>query len=221
MLPRFLTAVLFLVCAVPATAQEEPGYEIRPGDRLTTRLFTAAGSEVGVVDGERIVDVNGNVFLPYVGSVRVAGYDETRLRDLLVDAYRQFYDDPVVDIRVELRVNVTGAVGQAGRYYLDPTATIMDAMAAAGGVGSEFAVSGTQVPADPTAVRLVRDGELIILNLRPDEVDRSVLLMRIQSGDWFHVPSRARSRVRDEITFWGSVISFVASAIGLVILIGR
>ena len=45
--------------------------------------------------------------------------------------------------------------------------------------------------------------------------------MRIQSGDWIHVPYRERSRVRDEIQFWGSVVSFAASVVGLVILINR
>ena len=219
MLPRIL-ALGFLLATTPLAAQVDD-YAIRPGDRITTRLFTAAGDEVVVVNDQRIVDADGDLYFPYVGSVRVAGTDETSLRNLLRTRYGAFYDEPVVDVKVELRVNVTGSVGNPGQFFLDPTATVLDAMAAAGGIGSEYAVATVQLPADPTAVRLVRDGELQVLNLRPEEVQDTVLTMRVRSGDWFHVPSRARSRVRDEITFWGSVLSFVGSAVALVILIQR
>lgn len=222
MLPRALFLLFLLGSAAPRfPAQAQDSYAIRSGDRVTTQLFSAAGEEVGVIGGERIVDRNGDVFLPFVGSIQVAGLDETGLRDLLTRRYSTFYDQPVVDVRVELRVNITGAVGQPGQYFLDPTATVADAIAEAGGLGPEFAVSNLQIPSDPGRVRLVRDGEARILNLRPEDVADEVLNMRIQSGDWFHVPYRQRSRIRDEVTFWGSVISFAASVVGLVVLIGR
>lgn len=222
MLPRALLLLFLLGSTAPRfPAQAQEGYAIRAGDRVATQLFSAAGEEVGVIGGERIVDRNGDVFLPFVGSIQVAGLDETALRDLLTRRYSTFYDQPVVDVRVELRVNITGAVGDPGQYFLDPTATIADAIAEAGGLGPEFAVSNLQIPSDPERVRLVRDGEATILNLRPEDVRDEILNMHIQSGDWFHVPYRRRSRVRDEVTFWGSVVSFAASVVGLVILIGR
>ncbi len=122
---------------------------------------------------------------------------------------------------MELRVSVTGSVRSAGQLYLDPTATITDAIARAGGMAAEVAVIGNQIPANQAEVRLVRDGGTTILNLRPDEVQDSVLQMRIKSGDWIHVPPRDRSRVRDEIQFWGSVLSFVSSIAAVVVLITR
>lgn len=221
MLPKALAPMLLMMAlaAAPAGAQED--YAIRSGDRVTTQLFTAAGEEVSVIGGQRIVDRNGDVFLPFVGSMHVAGLEETGLRQLLTTRYSSFYDQPVVDVQVELRVNITGAVGSPGQYFMDPTATVMDAMAEAGGVGPEFAVQSTQIPADPANVRLVRDGETTTLNLRPESVRDEIINMRIQSGDWFHVPYRSRSRIRDEVQFWGSVVSFTASLVGLVILIGR
>jgi polysaccharide export outer membrane protein len=218
-----LLVLLFLLFAagLPGAAAAQEAYGIRAGDRVTTQLFSAAGEEVEVIAGERIVDRNGDVFLPLVGSIRVAGLDETGLRRLLTERYATFYDQPVVDVRVQLRVNVTGAVGRPGQYFVDPTATVADALAEAGGVTPELAVAAIQIPSDPENVRLVRDGETLILNLRPEEVSQEVLDMRVQSGDWFHVPYRRRSQLRDDVTFWGSVVSFAASVVGLIVLIGR
>lgn len=219
MAPRLLVLCTFLLSA-PAGAQEG-GYEIRPGDRLTTALFTAAGVAVEVVDGQNTVDRNGDVFLPYIGSVHAAGLNETTLRNLLTDKYSAFYDTPVISVRVELRVSVTGSVGRPGQFFMDPTSTVLDAISTAGGVGPEVAVNTQIIPSNQREVRLVRDGKVTILNLRPDEVAPEVVQMRIQSGDWIHVPYRDRSRVRDEITFWGSVVSFLSSAVALVLLVNQ
>jgi protein involved in polysaccharide export with SLBB domain len=215
-----LLVLLSLLVVTPLAAQDT-GYEIRPGDRLTISLFTAAGVEVEVVDGQKTVDRNGDVFLPYIGTVHASGLNETSLRNLLTDRYSTFYDAPVVAVRVELRVSVTGSVGRPGQFFMDPTSTVLDAISTAGGVGPEVAVITQIIPSDQRAVRLVRDGEVLILNLRPDEVETEVMEMRIQSGDWIHVPYRDRSRIRDEITFWGSVVSFLSSAVALVLLVNR
>lgn len=214
-----------VLLAAPASAQvadAAEAYAVRPGDRLTVQMFTAAGQEVRELQGQRIIDRRGDVYLPYVGTVRVAGLDQTQIRDLLADRYSEYYSDPVLDVRVELKVSVTGAVRDPGQYYLDPTATLSEALAAAGGATPEFAVSVQWLPSDPTRVRLVRDGEGMILNFRAQEVTQETLQMRIKSGDWLHVPYQRRSRIRDEVQFWGSIVSLTSSVVFLaVVLLGR
>jgi hypothetical protein len=66
----------------------------------------------------------------------------------------------------------------------------------------------------------LRDGQTSLLDLRPESPSRVMLEMRIQSGDWIHVPPKARSRIRDDITFWSGVISLVTSVVAAVVLIG-
>lgn len=213
-----VSAFLF---ALPLRAQIENAYQIRPGDRITTEVFTAAGQKVDVVSGTRVLDRDGDVYLPYIGSIHLAGLDEGGCRKLLVERYSHFYDTPVVNVKIELRVNITGSVGRAGEYFLDPTATILDALSGAGGIGSDVALSAYQAAADPAHVRLVRDGKTYILNMRADEVTDSVIKMRVRSGDWIHVPPQARSRIRDDVTFWGGIASFASSVLALVILIKK
>lgn len=217
---RSLLVPALLALSTPLAAQDA-GYAVRPGDRVTVEVFTAAGQKVDVVAGQRILDRDGDVYLPYVGSLHAAGLDETGLREELIRRYDAFYAEPVVNVKVELRVNITGSVRMPGQYFLDPTATIIDALAEAGGASSEIAVATIQIPADQRNVRLVRDGTTTILNVRPDEISPEVIQMRVRSGDWLHVPPRERSRIRDELTFWGSVTSFVTSIVALVVLLNR
>jgi hypothetical protein len=75
------------------------------------------------------------------------------------------------------------------------------------------------IPSDQSRVRLVRDGESLIMNLRPDEVTESILNMTIRSGDWVHVPNQARSRVRDDIQFWGGIFSFITNLVAIIIFV--
>ena len=225
MLPRvrsLLSLTGLMVLAIGhAEAQTSPAYVIRPGDKVTVEVFTAAGERVAVVEGERIVDRVGDVYLPYVGTVNVTGMEHNSIRELLVDEYSRFYSDPVVNVQVLLRVSVTGAVPSPGRYYLDPTTTLLDALSEAGGANTEYAVVGSQIPGDPREVRLVRDTERMTLNMHPTEITDEVIAMRIRSGDWLHVPPEDRTAVRDQILFWGSLISFASGVISLALLIGR
>jgi polysaccharide export outer membrane protein len=221
MSPKSLILVGFaLLWAGGVSAQTDQAYAVRPGDRLTIQLFTAAGQQVDVVGGQRTIDRNGDLFLPYIGTVQVSGLDHTGIRALLADRYGEFYSDPVLDLQVELKISVTGAVPRAGQFYLDPTATLAEALAVAGGATPEYAVASVYIPSDPTAVQLVRDGVSTVLNFRAQEVSQETLDMRIKSGDWLHVPYQPRSAVRDEILFWGSVVTLVASTVGLIILLG-
>ncbi len=204
-----------------ASAQEGVVYALRPGDKVTLEVFTSAGEKVDVVAGERILDRNGDVYLPFVGTVQAAGLDQNSFREVLVAGYGSFYADPVVNVKVQLRVNVTGAVPKPGQYYLDPTATLLDALSSAGGANTEFAVAGNTIPGDSRNVQLVRDGARQVLNFHPSQIADETFNMRIRSGDWLHVPAENKSAVRDQVLFWGSLISLASSTISLVILIAR
>ncbi len=212
-------AGLFALLPTLVAARQDVTYSLRPGDRVTVEVFTAAGQKVDVVAGERILDRNGDVYLPFVGTIHATGLDQTTLRETLVTAYEAFYSEPVVNVKVELRVSVTGAVPRPGQYFMDPTATLLDALSQAGGVNPEYAVVGNQIPSDPREVQLVRDGVRHVLNFRPGEITEETLGMRVRSGDWLHVPAEDKTAVRDQVLFWGSVLSFVTSVAGLVVLI--
>jgi polysaccharide biosynthesis/export protein len=214
-----LVAGFLALAPLSAPAQEDAAYTLRPGDKVTIEVFTSAGEKVDVIAGERILDRTGDIYLPYVGTVRAAGLDQNSLRELLVGGYGSFYSEPVVNVKVQLRVNVTGSIPRPGQYFLDPTATLLDALSAAGGANTEYAVIGSQIPGDPRHVQLVREGVRQILNFHPAEISDETLHMRIGSGDWIHVPPETKTAVRDQVLFWGSLLSLTSSVISLVLLI--
>lgn len=207
--------------ATPASASsQEATIGVQPGDRIRVSMFTAAGERLEEVSGSRTVDRNGRLFLPYVGQVAVQGLQAADIRELLVDRYSDFYSNPVVDVQTEIRVNVTGAVRQPGNYFLEPTSTLVDALATAGGPTSEIESGGLSAAADPSEVRLVRrDSPGQILDLRPQVADSAVLNMPVRSGDWIHVPPRSRSRWRANLQLASSFLSVVGSIAALIILV--
>ena len=85
MSPRsVIIGALWLVAATPALGQAEAdAYGVRPGDQIATTLYTAGGEALAAVQGERLVDRDGNVFFPYVGTVQVEGLNAEEIRVLL------------------------------------------------------------------------------------------------------------------------------------------
>jgi protein involved in polysaccharide export with SLBB domain len=209
---RALALVLLLGAALPLSAQEAPTYGVKPGDELTISFYTSAGDEIDEIAGERTVARDGNIFLPFLGTVEVLGMDAPTIRGFLVELYRPYFENPVIDVEVRLRVSVTGAVGRPGNFFVDPTTTLVDLLAEAGGA-QELAVQANARFADASEVRLVRRGQAYILDLRPDGIDPTVVSMRVESGDWLYVPFASRSRWREEVTFWGSVLGLITSVV--------
>jgi protein involved in polysaccharide export with SLBB domain len=207
------------VLGSPAMAQSQ-GYVIRPGDKLAISFFTAAGTAIPEITGERIVDRDGEIFLPYVGSLQVLGLDAIEVRELLEDRFGAFYSSPVIDVVATLKVNVTGAVPRPGSFFLDPTSTVVDAVSAAGGTGTGISFAGSgggSVASDPSAVRLVRDGVTSIIDLSADNATEDGTQL-VLSGDWIFVPPAGRSRWRDNIDFISSIVTLIAATAGLILL---
>jgi len=77
------------------------------------------------------------------------------------------------------RVTITGAVQRGGLYPVDPTMTLADALALAGGATPQ---------GDPNKVDLIRDGRVIRADLRQN---MRILELPIRSGDQLFVPERS------------------------------
>jgi protein involved in polysaccharide export with SLBB domain len=194
---------------------------VQPGDQVTIAFYTAAGTRLVEVSGERTVDPNGELFLLFLGTVSVVGMESADVRRLLEERYGALYSNPLLEVVTLVNVNITGAVRSPGQYFVPPSAMLVDALTRAGGATSEVDLSLAGGAADPSQVRLVRDGVGTVVDLRRLTIRPQVIDLLVQSGDWLYVPRAQSSRLRENIGFWGSVAGTLFTAVLLIILIAR
>lgn len=121
--------------AAPATATVPPDYILNPGDVIAISL---TGSMEGSVDRE--IDTDGNIFLPKVGSIHVAGVRYGDLRERISSAIGRQYRGYDVTVAINklrgVRVYVTGFAQHPGAFTVNSLSTIANAVFQAGGPSS-------------------------------------------------------------------------------------
>ena len=109
-------------------------YVILPGDRITVRVWGARS-----YDDVLFVDQQGNIFLPEVGPVRVAGLTQSALSGSVRAKLASVFPENV-NIYVNLQsaqpvaVYVAGNVPNPGRYAGGPQDSVMSYLDRAGGI---------------------------------------------------------------------------------------
>lgn len=140
MLRKRTVIVMLCAClAAPALAQESgrpvtAGYRVGPKDLLEIKVF-----EVPELNIERRIDADGTVDLPLLGKVKLEGLTSTEAADRLKAHLEATYVQRA-SVTVQVRefrskpITVLGAVRQPGPLAYTGDWTLLDALAAAGGV---------------------------------------------------------------------------------------
>ncbi len=109
-----------------------PNYVIGPEDELRVRIWGQVN-----FSGNLRVDRSGNIYLPQVGTIQVAGLPfstlDQRLRSAVSKLYRNF--DLSVDIgRIRsIQIYVSGQARRPGAYTISSLSSLVDALFASGG----------------------------------------------------------------------------------------
>ncbi len=119
--------------SAPPAEGVDPNYRISPNDLMQFDVF-------GVPDMKRDVRVNasGEVSLPLIGQVPVAGLTTQAAEQLIADRYEEKYlQDPQVSLFIKefttQRVAIEGAVIRPGIYPVTGQLTLLRALALSGG----------------------------------------------------------------------------------------
>lgn len=131
------------------------------------------------MSGEFVVDEAGTVVFPRVGEYSVLGDTPESLTSRLQEDFRQYLRNPSIEVTVLRRVRVIGAVNNPGLFQLDPTVTIADALARAG---------GATALGDPDKIRIIRGGQEIAVDVTSET---PIAESPIRSGDQLYVPERS------------------------------
>jgi polysaccharide export outer membrane protein len=176
-------------------AERAAAVGVAVGDRVRVKAWR----EPQYSDDQLAVDAAGQIVLPRVGPMTVAGLTIGSLQDSVRARYAAYLRDPVVTITVLRRVGLQGEVRAPGLYYVDPTTTLRDVIAQGGGLTEA---------ANPSQVELVRDGRQLSLAAAEG---RRVALAELRSGDAIVVGRRS----------WLSRNALaVVSTLGLVVSVG-
>lgn len=114
-----------------------PSYAISQGDQIQVRLWGAFN-----FDGVLSVDPQGNIFLPNVGPLKVAGIANSQLNARVTDKVKQVYQSNV-NVYASLlqaqpvKVFVTGSVNNPGLYGGVASDSLLSYLSKAGGVDTE------------------------------------------------------------------------------------
>jgi polysaccharide export outer membrane protein len=130
------------------------------------------------LNGESSVDETYRVSLPIIGSTSVEGLSGLQLRESIVESYAAQLRNQSVQVTLLRRVRVLGAVQQPGLYHVDPTMSLIDAIALAGGTTPTGKLDGVDV---------IRNGQVIASDIGESDLVGSYL----RSGDQIMVPERS------------------------------
>lgn len=176
--PAFLAlSLLTLACAGPGPPEPTvpPGpVGLKPGDAIRVRIWQEPD-----LTGEFLVNRSGTVVFPLLGEREVAGHSAEEVEARLMAEYRTYLENPSVEVTALRRIAILGEVRTPSLYMVDPTVSLTQALALAGGI-------------TPTGnrndIRLVRDGQVLVQSLDPN---RAVGAMPIESGDEIYVGQRS------------------------------
>src|SRR5690606_27758236 len=123
----------------------------QPGDVVRLRVWREPE-----LSGEFPVNEDGVVVLPRLGPVDVTRVSADALEQRLIREYSRYLNHAAIEMTLLRRVQILGAVRAPGIYPLDPTMTIADAIAVAGGPAPH---------GHPNKVELIRGGEKLDIQL--------------------------------------------------------
>ncbi len=168
---------------------------LRPGDGLKLIFYNIADT----ISGQYYIQDNGNVSLPYLGSIRVADRNIDSIKQEIYSKYSNLYRNPELTILPIVRVNVFGEVNKPGFYYVTGTDKLADLIAMAG---------GTTPDANVGNIRLTRNGkELDVDGDKIIESGSKLDDIGLQSGDQIYVARK---------WFTGSTQAIVIASLSIV-----
>ncbi|OGU07135.1 MAG: hypothetical protein A2075_12850 [Geobacteraceae bacterium GWC2_58_44] len=158
-----------------------PDYVLGSGDRVTVTLW-------GSVDGSFELEVNrsGEIVLPRVGAVKVAGVSFGQLPRLLNGQLSKVFTNFHLNVSMGklrmIKVYLVGEVKSPGDYNISSLSTLINALSAAGGPTRNGSLRSIVIKRDGKVVDSV---DLYDFFLKGDK-SRDI---RLQAGDTIFVPS--------------------------------
>ncbi len=128
------------------------------------------------------VDETGRILYPVLGEIDTHGKSMAQIREEIRAALAQIFNAPFVTVTPQFNIAVLGEVRNPGLFSVDPTQTVLDIVAMAGGPNPNGNIN---------KIRLLRGGQSLDLRLERDRVGALTLQeVGLRSGDQIMVARR-------------------------------
>jgi protein involved in polysaccharide export with SLBB domain len=155
-------------------------YIIGPGDELQVRIWGQVEADLRV-----IVDRSGQIYIPQVGQVSVAGIHygdlEQHLKTEISKIFRNFNITANVGRLRSIQVLVVGNARYPGTYTISSLSTLVNAIFASGGPGPQGSLRHIQVRRDGATITDFDFYDLLIKGDKSKDV-------RLLPGDVLYIP---------------------------------
>lgn len=155
-------------------------YIIGPGDELQVRIWGQVEADLRV-----IVDRSGQIYIPQVGQVSVAGIHygdlEQHLKSEISKIFRNFNITANVGRLRSIQVLVVGNARYPGTYTISSLSTLVNAIFASGGPGPQGSLRHIQVRRDGATITDFDFYDLLIKGDKSKDV-------RLLPGDVLYIP---------------------------------
>jgi polysaccharide biosynthesis/export protein len=167
-------------------------YVIGPGDRLMIRVWGQVSIQV-----RTIVDRNGQIFIPKIGTLTVAGVKYAGLNDHLKREIGRVFRNFEISVSLAqlrtIEVFVLGSAKSPGRYTVSSLSTLINALFASGGPSASGSMRNIELKREGKAITNFDIYDLLVFGDKTKDVP-------LQSGDVIYIPP-----VGPEIAIAGSV----------------
>lgn len=186
--------------------QGDSALALRPGDVIKIQVWDQRGPNAEL-SGEFPIDENHNLLFPLMGELNVREMSVQELRTRIRAELGRLFTQPYVAVVPLFRVAVLGEVSRPGLYSVDPTLSVYELVALAG---------GPLKSANERDLRLIRGGELYPLPMNAVAIAQSTLReLGVRSGDQLLVPRTTMTRED-----WLLLLQIASVGVGILILLG-
>lgn len=198
-------------------------YTIKKDDKISISVWGqdewSIGSTFGIYNSNEVygkwlmVDINGNIEVPKIGSICVEGFSVAGLKGFLEEKFSKWLTKPIVDVKVlNKEITVLGEVRNPGIIKIDKdNNSLFEMIAKSGGFGDYANLKWVKVMRqEDEHVRLAN----LDLSYQGDYYLQNI---QLRSGDIVVVPSKGHKNFDKRI---GTLLPFTSIATAAAVLIG-
>lgn len=157
-----------------------PDYVVGPGDTIRVDVWGSLSARY-----EPTVDRNGEILIPRVGAVKLWGLPYGKAKEAIDKAFARYYKGYELNVTLgslrTIHVYVVGEVEVPGTYTVSSLATVINALAAAGGPSKNGSLRSIRISRGGKTVREIDLYDMFLNGDRSNDI-------RLQNGDMVFVP---------------------------------